>query len=276
MTTAAEPQRDVLTEAQRRALLRPITIPRPATLAALVALLAVAAWSAQGTELSVAAFVRGIPDMAEFFANLWPPDRAYWTEMLPPIRATLQMAFVGLILSVILAFPAALLAASNTSPHPVVYQAVRFVLNCIRAIPSLIWAIIIVAALGFGPFSGVLALGIAGVGTLGKLYSEAIEAINPRQVEAIRATGATSPQIFSFGVLPQAMPLMVSYTLLDFEGNVRSATILGIVGAGGIGFELQASFSQFKFDEVGTILLQIVIMVTLIDRFSAVIRGRLI
>ena len=102
------------------------------------------------------------------------------------------------------------------------------------------WAIILVAALGFGPFAGVLALGVAGVSTLGKLYAEAIEAINPRPGEASRATGSAGLAVFTVAVLPQAIPLMVSYTLLDFESNIRSATILGIVGAGGIGFEVQA------------------------------------
>jgi len=196
--------------------------------------------------------------------------------MLEPIVATLQMAIVGTIVSVVLAFPFGLLAARNTAPAAPVYHASRFVLNVIRAIPPLVWAIIFVAALGFGPFAGVVALGVGGLGVLGKLYSEAIEAINPRPVEAIRATGSGALQVFSFAVLPQALPLMVSYTLLDVEGNVRSATILGIVGAGGIGFELQASFSQFKFHEVLTILLEIVIMVSIIDRLSAFVRSRLI
>jgi phosphonate transport system permease protein len=152
----------------------------------------------------------------------------------------------------------------------------RLVLNVIRAIPSLVWAIILVAALGFGPFAGVLALGIGGVGTLGKLYAEAIEAINPRPVEAIRATGSAGLPIFTVAVLPQAMPLMISYTLLDFEANIRSATILGIVGAGGVGFEVQAAFSQFLFHRVLTILVEIVAMVTIVDRLSAIIRARLI
>lgn len=274
--TTRESVPETLTDQQRRALLRPVDLPTPRTGVLLVLVAAVIIWSASGTELSLQRLARGLPLMAEFFRDLWPPDRSYFTEMWPPIRATLQMAVMGLVLSVLLAFPAGLLAASNTAPSPAVYQSVRFLLNLVRAIPSLVWAIIVVGALGFGPFAGVLALGIAGVGTLGKLYAEAIEAINPRPVEAVRATGAGSMQVFSFAVLPQALPLMVSYTLLDFESNVRSATILGIVGAGGIGFELQASFSQFKFHEVLTILIEIMLMVTVIDRLSAIVRRRLI
>jgi phosphonate transport system permease protein len=108
------------------------------------------------------------------------------------------------------------------------------------------------------------------------MYSEAIEAINPRQVEAVRATGAGVLQVFAFAVIPQALPLMISYMLLDFESNIRSATILRIVGAGGIGFELQASFSQFQFHRVMTILIEIVLLVTVIDQLSAFVRRRLI
>src|SRR5262249_592178 len=114
----------------------------------------------------------------------------------------------------------------------------------------------------------------SGVGTLGKLYAEAIESISPRPVEALRATGSGPLPVFTFAVLPQALPLLVSYTLLDFEGNLRSATILGIVGAGGIGFQLQASFKLLRFHEVVTIILEIVVVVTILDRLSAYIRHR--
>jgi hypothetical protein len=114
------------------------------------------------------------------------------------------------------------------------------------------------------------------VGGLGELYAEAIEAINPRPVEAIRARGSGSLAVFSVGVLPQAMPLLISYTLLDFEANISSATILGIGGAGGIGFEVQTAFSQFLFHRVLTIMIEIMVMVTIVDRHSALIRARLI
>ena len=275
-TDPSPPRVTGLPPGSRERLLRPLNPPGPVTALVMVLVVALIVWSMVGVEFSLVRMVRGLPLMADFLGNLWPPNSAYWTKMLPAILDTLQMAVVGLIVAMILAAPLAVLAARNTTPHLAVYGLARALLNIDRGIPSLVWAIVIVAALGFGPYSGALALGVAGMGTLGKLYAEAIEAINPRPVEAMRATGAGPLQVFSFGILPQALPLLVSYTLLDFESNVRSATILGIVGAGGIGFELQASFSQFKFDEVCTILLQILIMVTLIDRLSAVIRGRLI
>ena len=274
--TVAPPTQAALTERQRAALLRPMSFPSPLTIAVWLIFLALIAWSVIGVEINPQKLQRFWPNIFRFVGSLWPPDNAYWLRMLDPILATVQMAFLGTLLSVILSIPFALLAARNTSPHPSIYQASRMILNVIRAIPSLVWAIIFVAAMGFGPFAGVIALGVGQVGVLGKLYSEAIEAINPRQVEAVSATGAGILQTFSFGVLPQALPLMISYTLLDFESNVRSATILGIVGAGGIGFELQASFSQFQFRQVMTILIEIVLLVTVIDQVSAYVRRRLI
>jgi phosphonate transport system permease protein len=274
--TVAPPTGAALSPAERRALLRPISFPRPTTIVVLLIMLALIVWSIVGVEISPQKLQRFWPNIIRFVSSLWPPDNDFWFELTEPILATIQMAFLGTLLSMVLSFPFALLAARNTSPHPAVYQISRLILNVIRAIPSLVWAIIFVAAMGFGPFAGVIALGVGQVGVLGKLYSEAIEAINPRQVEAVRASGAGVLQVFSFAVLPQALPLMLSYTLLDFESNIRSATILGIVGAGGIGFELQASFSQFKFHQVLTILIEIVVLVTVIDQFSAFVRRRLI
>jgi phosphonate transport system permease protein len=275
-TTVAPPTGAALTPEQRFKLLQPLSFPHPLAILWIMIFVALVAWSIVGVEINPQKLQRFWPNIIRFVGSLWPPDNTYWLQLVDPILATIQMAFLGTLLSVVLSIPFALVAARNTSPHPVAYQVSRMILNMIRAVPSLVWAIIFVAAMGFGPFAGVIALGVGQVGVLGKLYSEAIEAINPRQVEAIRATGAGVLQVFSFAVLPQALPLMISYTLLDFESNIRSATILGIVGAGGIGFELQASFSQFRFHQVLTILIEIVILVTVIDQLSAFVRRRLI
>jgi phosphonate transport system permease protein len=274
--TVAPPTGAALSAEQRKSLLRPISMPSPLTLLWIVIFIALIAWSIVGVEINPQKLQRFWPNIFRFVGSLWPPDNTFWLELTEPILSTIQMAFLGTLLSMVLSFPFSLLAARNTSPHPSVYQTSRMILNMIRAIPSLVWAIIFVAAMGFGPFAGVIALGVGQVGVLGKLYSEAIEAINPRQVEAVRATGAGVLQVFSFAVIPQALPLMISYTLLDFESNIRSATILGIVGAGGIGFELQAAFSQFKFHQVLTILIEIVLLVTIVDQLSAFVRRRLI
>src|SRR5258708_3792982 len=191
MTTRAEPanaNRQVLSEKQRRAVLRPLQLPGWKTLVGLVVFVALVAWASSDTEVSVSKLLKGIPNIWDYIKGLWPPDRSYWKAMWPAIRITLEMALVGTVLSVIIAFPVGLLAARNTTPHVLVYQAVRLVLNMLRGINQVVWAFVIVGAVGFGPFAGVLALAIGGLGTLGKLYAEAIESISPRPIEALRAT----------------------------------------------------------------------------------------
>ncbi len=203
-------------------------------------------------------------------------NRVWVPGILPFVVETLQMAIVGTLLALIMAIPFGLLAARNTSPHPVVYQVTRLVMNANRAVPELIFALIFVAAVGLGPFTGVLALGIASVGSLGRLYAEAIEQIDPQQVLAVRATGAKPIQVFGFSVIPQVLPLMASYSLGYFEHNVRAATILGVVGAGGVGLRLNQYIGLFQFRELMGAVLVLVIAVTIIDRLSARVRAQLI
>lgn len=203
-------------------------------------------------------------------------NRVWVPGILPAVIETLQMALIGTALAVILSIPFALLAARNTSPHPAVYQVTRLIMNANRAIPELIFALVFVAAIGLGPFTGVLALGIAAIGSMGRLYAEAIEQIDPQQVLAVRATGAGRLPIFTHGVIPQVMPLMASYSLVLFEHNVRAATILGIVGAGGVGFALQKYMALFQFRELMGAVIVLIIAVTIIDRISAHIRQKLI
>jgi phosphonate transport system permease protein len=252
-----------------------------------IAIAAAYAWGFAGTQASPIELLRGIPNILDFIVRLNPPQ---WQttpmnvggavvpvpEILFAILETIQMALIGTTLSVVVSLPFALLAARNTAPHPLVYQAVRLLLNAKRAIPDIIFALIFVAAVGLGPFSGVLAIGFGSFGTLSKLYAEAIEAIDPQQVLAIRATGADRAQTFVFGVVPQALPLMASYTLLYFEHNVRSATILGIVGAGGVGFVLSKYMALFQYPRLMGALILIIVAVTLIDRASDHLRKRII
>ncbi len=204
------------------------------------------------------------------FNRIWVPG------ILPFVIETIQMAIIGTLLSLVLAVPFALLAARNTSPHPFVYQAVRLVMNANRAVPELVFALIFVAAVGLGPFTGVLALGIASIGSLSRLYSEAIEQIDPQQVLAVRATGANTLQTFSFAVIPQVLPLIASYSLSYFEHNVRAATVLGVVGAGGVGLRLNQYIGLFQFRELMGAVLVLVVAVTIIDRISARVRSTLI
>jgi len=210
---------------------------------------------------------------------VWSPsvlNRIWVPGILPFVVETLQMAVIGTTLAIFLALPFGLLAARNTSPHPIVYQITRLGMNVNRAIPELIVALVFVAAVGLGPFTGVLALAVASIGSLGRLYAEAIEQIDPQQVLAVRATGASNAQVFSYSVMPQVLPLVSSYSLVYFEHNVRAATILGIVGAGGVGLALSQYIGLFQFRELMGAVIVLCIAVTVIDRISARIRLKLI
>jgi phosphonate transport system permease protein len=281
-----------LLDKERRKLLDPrpgITLRGVAITALIVALYG---WGVVGTNASPGELAEGIPNIWNFLVRLFPaqwvmtdvsPGIGSWTwatfpvpEVLPALIETIQMAIIGTSLAIVMSIPLSLLAARNVSPHRYVYQAMRLLLNINRAVPDIIIALVFVAAVGLGPFSGVLALAIGSVGTTAKLYAEAIEAIDPAQVQAVNATGASRVQTFSFGVIPQALPLAASYSLLLFEGNVRSASILGIVGAGGVGLILNKYMALFKYQELMGALALIIIAVTILDRFSDAIRRRII
>ena len=251
-------------------------------------------WASIAVQPDMAQITRGKPPLValwDFLIKMFPPQFDYTTVKdsinianlvifyplaLLYIVQTLQMALVGTLLGVILSIPAGLLAARNTSPHPIIYQSTRLVLNTIRAIPPLIWALIFVSVAGLGPFSGVLALAVAGVGSKGKLYAEAVESIDPQQVLAVQATGAERSFVFVYGVIPQALPIILSYSLLSFESNVRDATILGYVGAGGIGLLIYQYISLFQFDRLLGVIIFIVVTVTVIDRISDFLRRKFI
>lgn len=199
-----------------------------------------------------------------------------WPILVGLIVETVQIALIGTAGAVLLSIPFGLLAARNVSPHPVVYQVTRVFMNAGRAIPELIFALIFVAAVGLGPFPGVLALIVGSIGGMAKLYAESIEAIDPQQVAAVRATGAGPLQVFNYSVIPQAFPLIASYSLILFESNVRAASILGIVGAGGVGFVINKYIGLFQYQKLMGSVFALLIVVTLIDRLSDYIRKRII
>ncbi|GAB4518243.1 MAG: hypothetical protein OHK0046_25750 [Anaerolineae bacterium] len=199
-----------------------------------------------------------------------------WPVLIQLIVETVQIALIGTAGAVLLSIPFGLLAARNVSPHPIVYQVTRVIMNAGRAIPELIYALIFVAAVGLGPFPGVLALIVGSIGGMGKLYAESIEAIDPQQVAAVRATGAGPLQIFNYSVIPQAFPLIASYSLILFESNVRAASILGIVGAGGVGFVINKYIGLFQYQKLMGSVFALLIVVTIIDRLSDYFRKRII
>jgi phosphonate transport system permease protein len=285
---AAEPVSEAPEAVNRDRLLSPwprLTVGRAI---GVVVVFAVFAWALTGTDVRPAALIEGLPAAADFLSRLLPPEWKTepvtvgvtgWVIAVPEvafaIAETVQMALIGTTVAVVLAVPFGLLAARNTSPHRVVYQGTRIVLNIIRAVPDIIYGLMFVAAVGLGPFSGVLALSFGAIGSMGKLYAEAIEAIDPQQVMAVTATGASRAHAFIYGVMPQALPLVASYALLLFETNIRSASVLGIVGAGGVGFVLTKYMALFQYHYLVGALILIVVAVTTLDRLSDAVRKRL-
>jgi phosphonate transport system permease protein len=232
----------------------------------------VLAWSFQPAE--VYRFVNLFTDasnMAEYAGGFLSPNFKDWRYYVDEMVLTVQIAVWGTVLSVVFGIPFALLSSNNIAPVWVV-QPVRRLMDACRAINELVFAVLFVVAVGLGPFAGVMALFIHNMGIVSKLFSEAVEAIDPRPVEGIRATGATRLQEVVYGVVPQVLPLWISFTLYRFETNVRSATVLGIVGAGGIGQILFESIRGFYYAETAAIIIIVVITVSLIDILSQRLR----
>ncbi len=214
-------------------------------------------------------------NMAEKLADYSHADFRYWRQYLRAMLETIQMAVWGSLIAVTFSIPFGLLSAANIAPAWIRFP-VRRLMDATRAINELIFALVFVSAVGLGPLAGVLALGVHTTGTLAKLFSEAVEAIDTRPVEGIRATGATKLQEVIYGVIPQVLPLWTSYSLYRYEANVRSATVLGIVGAGGIGFYLFDAMRAFKYDVTAAIVLIIIVAVSLTDILSQYLRNVII
>lgn len=233
------------------------------------------AWCADGVNLRPREVLNAIPIIADYFGRMWPPKWGFIEAVWKPAIETIYVALWGTVLATIVGLPLGLLAASTVTRSRMVRSCAMGILNVFRSISELIWAILFVAAVGLGPFPGALALGMNYGGILGRLYAEAIENVDKGPIEALEATGAGRLQVIMFAILPQALPQFVTYNLYWFEVGVRSATVLGMVGAGGIGFELITAIRLFEWREVGLILLFILAMVTIIDAASTYIRSRL-
>jgi phosphonate transport system permease protein len=214
---------------------------------------------------------RDSDNMSHYAAEFFPPDFRQWRMYVEEMVITLQIALWGTALAVVTAVPLALLASSNIVPWWV-YQPVRRLMDSFRAINEMVFAMLFVVAVGLGPFAGVLALWIHTAGILAKLFSEAVEAIDPQPVEGIRSTGASAMHEIVYGVIPQVMPLWISFTLYRFESNVRSASVVGMVGAGGIGVVLWEIIRGFQYAETCAVMLIIILTVSVIDVLSARIR----
>lgn len=239
------------------------------------ALGAVFVWSAVATEVSLGRMVEGLPYMWDFVRRMVPPDLSVLGNAVRGAIETVQIAIVGTAVAAVLALPVGFAAARNAAPRWLFYSS-RLLLNAFRAVDTLVYALFFVAAVGLGPFPGVLAVIVYTATVLAKLYSEAIEAIEPGPVEAVRATGATRLQVLRWGVLPQLAPQFLSFTLYRFETNIRAAAILGFVGAGGIGFYVQTYLRLLNYPAAASVLLVLVALVMVVDFASSRLRARLV
>ena len=234
-----------------------LTAPRIAGLVLLLAVLfSLPVLQPAGRDLDYAA------NISRFLSRFWPPDFSILPQVLPSLVETLQMAVLAAIASAVLAMPLAIAASRSIAPRPVV-AATRLAMSFIRAIPGLIWALIAVAIFGANTLAGVIALVIYSLGYLGKFFSDAFESADPAVSKALRATGAGRLQAFQYGIWPQARPLVWSHTLWMLEYNIRSATIIGYVGAGGIGawlYTYQEFYQWYKFSAVLACILAAVIL----------------
>jgi phosphonate transport system permease protein len=233
-------------------------------------------WAAEGAEVSVTNIVTGVPNIIDYLSSMIPPDADILSRLGGPLAETFQIAIMAIIFSSLVSLPVSFLAAKNIMPNRVIYQTTRTILNTLRGIPPLLYALLFVAMVGLGPFAGVLALTLHCIGAMGRFFSEAIENINPEVINVVKATGANKIQIITHAIIPELGALIVGYILYYFEYNVRTSTVLGLVGAGGIGLPLMTSIHLFKYGEVATIILVIIVIITIMDRLSTMVRTKII
>ena len=224
-------------------------------------------------------FIKLFSDSSKYFGDILsrmlPPDFSNFKELISAMFETIEIAFLGTFLAIVLSIPLGLFSARNLAPNYFVYLVCKTIVIFFRAIPEFIIAMILVIAIGFGAMPGVLALGLHTMGFLAKFYAEDIEHINKGPIDALKSSGATKSQIISFGVIPQILPSFVANNLYILDRNIRMATMLGIVGAGGIGYELQSAFRMFEYPKVSAIIIIIFLTIFVIDNISSYIRSKI-
>jgi len=225
-------------------------------------------------EVDWARFISGIPRGADIFVRMFPPDFSRWELLMKGMLESLQIAFAASFFGMILAVPLGLCAASNLVPRPV-YLVARTIIILTRSFHEIIIAIFFVKIFGFGPLAGVLTLIVASMNFIAKMLAEDVENLPPGQLEAIRATGASFPKLLIFCVLPQALPRYLGVSIYRLDANIRHSTVVGIVGAGGIGQVLAATFTRYDYDFSCAIIIAIVALVFIGEIFSNWVRGRL-
>ena len=221
--------------------------------------------------------MNGMERFGKIAGALFPPTPgdAFW-DLVKAMLESIGMAFLGTLIAAVIAVPLGFLGARNVLPIQLLRFPIRRSFDFLRGVDALVWALVYVRAVGLGPLAGVLAIATTDVGIFAKLFAEAIENVERKQVEGVRAAGGNAVKTVRFGIIPQVLPIMLSNVLYMFESNTRSATILGIIGAGGIGFALSDRIRAHRWDEVGFIIIMIIVVVALIDFLSHLLRTRVI
>lgn len=240
-------------------------------LSAALAAGAIIAWSYFGAQVDFSSLFANASNMLMYLQGFLQPDFLEWRDYLSEMIVTIHIAIWGTMLAIIFAVPFGILCSSNLTPIWL-HQPVRRVMDVCRSVNEMIFAMLFIAAVGLGPFAGVLALWLHTMGILAKLFSEAVESIDPQPVEGIRSTGANPIEVIAYGVIPQVLPLWISFSLYRFESNVRSASVVGMVGAGGIGMLLWDAIRGFQYGSTAAIMIIIVISVVALDMISSIIR----
>jgi phosphonate transport system permease protein len=228
-------------------------------------------------DVTPARIVNGMERFGKIAGALFPPTpgEAFW-DLCKAMLESIGMAFLGTLIAAVIAVPLGFLGARNVLPIRLLRFPIRRSFDFLRGVDALVWALVYVRAVGLGPLAGVLAIATTDIGIFAKLFAEAIENVERRQVEGVRAAGGNAVKTMRFGIIPQVLPIMLSNVLYMFESNTRSATILGIIGAGGIGFALSDRIRAHRWDEVGFIIIMIIVVVALIDFLSHLLRTRVI
>lgn len=240
-------------------------------LGAVLIVVVLIAWAWRGTEFDPSLLIAGLPRMAAFLARMVPPDMSIANIVLLSTLETVQIAFLGTVLGAVASLLLGLLAATNLTP-PWVHQPVKLLLGILRGIPVILLALLFVSSVGLGPFPGVLAVAVHSTGMLGKFYAEAFEGANRGPMEALATAGAHRWQVVRFAALPQISPDLARDTLFRFEMNLRESLVLGLVGAGGIGFYIQLYTRSFHYDKVATLTLVVLVLVVAIEQLSVFVR----
>ncbi|MFN3615136.1 MAG: phosphonate ABC transporter, permease protein PhnE [Rubrimonas sp.] len=226
-------------------------------------------------DMSLERLARGASNLGRFFSMAWPPATARLDVIARAMLETLNMAVVGVAFGVILSLPMALLCAANTTPHAAVRVVAVTVVSTLRTIPDLIWALIFVVAVGLGPLAGILAIVMDTIGFCARFFAERIEETNPRPGMALSAAGASRGAVVASAILPECFPSFVATSLFSVEKAVRSAVVLGLVGAGGIGVELTSAMNLFRYREAMTIILVVLLVVIVVEQLAGAIRRRI-